>query len=141
MTYLLDTNVISELRKLRPDPNVATWWAAVSSAEVFISSLTIGEIRIGIERLRHKDPDRADRLDEWLTGLRASYADHIVGIDPRIADEWGRLSAARSVPVVDGLLAATAQSRGWTLVTRNVADVRGCGVPVLNPFDRGDGTR
>lgn len=141
MTYLLDTNVISEIRKRRPDPHVMAWWATVNSAEIFVSALTIGEIRIGIERLRRKDADQADVLEQWLTGLRTTYADRIISIDLRIAEEWGRLSAPDPMPVVDGLLAATARCRGWTLVTRNIADLVGCGVPMLNPFDPAEPTR
>jgi len=80
MTYLLDTNVISELRKRHPDPNVVAWFDTVSSAEIFISALTIGEIRLGIERLRGKDSAQAEHLEHWLQGLRATYQDHIAGL-------------------------------------------------------------
>ncbi len=135
MTYLLDTNVISEARKRRPDAHVMAFFDAVSSADVFISVLTIGEIRIGIERLRRKDANQANALDEWLAGLRATYADRIAGVDASIAEEWGRLNAPDPVPVIDGLLAATARCRGWTLVTRNTADLARCGVRLVNPFE------
>ncbi len=135
MTYLLDTNVLSEARKQRPDPNVITWLDSVSSSEIFLSVLTVGEIRQGIERLRRKDSARAAGLDEWLTGLRSVYADRIVGVDVRVAEEWGRLNAGDPLPVVDGLLAATAKSRGWTLVTRDTGTLARRGVALLNPFD------
>ncbi len=135
MTYLLDTNVISEARKRRPDAHVMAFFDAVSSADVFISVLTIGEIRIGIERLRRKDANQANALDEWLAGLRATYADRIAGVDASIAEEWGRLNAPDPVPVIDGLLAATARCRGWTLVTRNTADLARSGVRLVNPFE------
>lgn len=134
MTYLLDTNVLSELRKRRPDQRVLSWYDTVSSADIFLSVLTIGEIRLGIERLRRKDPDRADLLERWLRGLRAAFADHIVGVDAKTAEEWGRINVPEQLPVIDGLLAATARTRGWTLVTRNTADVARSGVTVLNPF-------
>ena len=88
MTYLLDTNVISELRRRHPDPSVAAWYDTVQSAEIFISALTVGEIRLGIERLRKKDSGQADRLEHWLQGLRAAYGDHIIGIDTAVAEEW-----------------------------------------------------
>ena len=104
MTYLLDTNVISELRKRHPDPNVVAWFDTVSSAEIFISVLTIGEIRLGIERLRGKDSAQAEHLEHWLQGLRATYQDHIVGIDAAAAEEWGRLNAYDPLPVIDGTL-------------------------------------
>ena len=135
MTYLLDTNVVSELRKRDPDPRVLAWYGTVTSAEIFISVLTLGEIRLGIERLRRKDGTRAGGLDEWLRGLSASYGDHIIGVDAAVAEEWGRLNVPEPLPVIDGLLAALAKVRGWTLVTRNTADVARSGVTLLNPFD------
>lgn len=121
MSYLLDTNVISEIRKRSPDPQVLAWYNSLSAAEIFISALSIGEIRQGIERLRRKDQEQADLLERWLHGLRRSYADHIVGVDAAVAEEWGRMNVPDPLPVVDGLLAATAQAHGWTLVTRNTA--------------------
>jgi len=134
MTFLLDTNVISEFSKPRPDAQLMAWFETVSSAEIFISALTIGEIRIGIERLRRKDPAQAAALEDWLAGLRTTYTDRIVGVDARIAEDWGRLNVPDPVPVIDGLLAATARCRGWTLVTRNTADLARCDVRLLNPF-------
>jgi predicted nucleic acid-binding protein len=135
MTYLLDTNVVSELRKRHPDPHVLAWYGAVASADLFISVLTIGEIRLGIERLRRKDAAQADLLEQWLRGLQVAYADHIVEVDIAAADQWGRLNVPDPLPVIDGLLAASARARGWTMVTRNTADLARCGVPVINPFD------
>jgi predicted nucleic acid-binding protein len=135
MTYLLDTNVVSELRRRDPDPHVLAWYGTVTSAELFVSVLTIGEIRLGIERLRKKDGTRADLLEQWLRGLHASYGDHIIDVDADIAEEWGRLNAPDPLPVIDGLLAASAKVRGWTLVTRNTADIARSGVALFNPFD------
>lgn len=135
MTFLLDTIVISEVRKRHPDPHVVAWWDTVTSAEIFISALTIGEIRLGIERLRHKDSVQAGLLEHWLHGLRAIYQDHIINVDAAIAEEWGRLNVPNPLPIIDGLLAATARARGLILVTRNVADLARSGIPVLNPFD------
>ena len=135
MTYLLDTNVISEVRKRRPNAHVAAFFESAKSAELFISVLTIGEIRTGIERLRRKDEDQANALDRWLSGLCASYADRIITVDADIAHEWGRLNVPDPLPVIDGLLAATARVRGWTLVTRDVAGLGTCGVRLLNPFE------
>jgi predicted nucleic acid-binding protein len=132
---LLDTNVISEARKKRPDPYVLAWIASIRSADIFLSVLTIGEIRIGIERLRRRDPDRAADLSQWLAGLCAAYADRIVEIDTRVAEEWALLNVPDPVRVIDGLLAATARCHGWTLVTRNTADLARTGVPLLNPFE------
>lgn len=135
MTYLLDTNVISELRRRNPDPHVLAWYGKVASSDIFVSVLTIGEIRLGIERLRRKDSARADLLEQWLRGLHAVYGDHIINVDADVAEEWGRLNVPDPLPVIDGLLAASAKIRGWTLVTRNTADVARSGVALFNPFD------
>ena len=136
MAFLLDTNVISELRKKSPNPNVLAWHQRHIGAKVFISTLVVGEVRQGIDRLRVRDPTQADVLDHWLTGLLSAYQDRILPITVDVAQEWGRLSAApQPPPVVDGLMAATAKVHRLTLVTRNVADVARTGVPVLNPFE------
>jgi len=135
MTYLLATNIVSEIRKKHPDPHVMAWWDTVTSAEVFISALAIGEIRLGIERLRRRDSAKADLLEQWLHGLRAIYHDHIINVDSSIAEEWGRLNVPDPLPVIDGLLAATARVRDLILVTRNVADLARSDVRVINPFE------
>lgn len=135
MSYLLDTNVISELRKgERADPNVIAWFADLADEEVFLSVLTIGEIRRGIESVRRRDPDSAAALDRWLALLSEAHADRILPIDQAIAEEWGRMNVPDPLAVVDGLLAATARVLGLTLVTRNVADIEGTGVELLDPF-------
>lgn len=135
MSYLLDTNVVSELRKRRPDPNVIAWYDSVQSHHLYLSVLTLGEIRMGVEKSRRKDPVKAGVLEDWLNKMRAHYGDRIVPVDADVADAWARMSAPDPVPVIDGLLAATASVRNWTLVTRNTADVARCGVSTLNPFD------
>ena len=135
MSYLLDTNVVSELRKRDPNPDVLAWYATVTSAELFLSVLTIGEIRLGIERLRRKDELQADVLEQWLRGLHVTYQDHLIEVDADVAEEWGRLNVPGPLPVIDGLLAASAKIRGWTLVTRNTADLQRSGVALLNPFE------
>jgi len=135
MTYLLDTNVVSELRKRQPDPSVLAWQSTVESADLFISVLTVGEIRLGVERLRRKDAASTEVIGHWLAGLVAGYQDHLVDVDARVAEEWGRLNAPDPLPVIDGLLAATAKVHGHTLVTGNVADLQRCGVALLNPFE------
>ncbi len=132
--YLLDTNVVSELRKRSPDINVAAWYDGVRSVELHLSVLTLGVIRIGIERLRRKDNARARVLDEWLRGLMVMYSSRIVEVDVSTADEWGRLNVPDQLPVIDGLLAATAKIRGWTLVSRNTTDLSASGITVLDPF-------
>jgi predicted nucleic acid-binding protein len=135
VSYLLDTNVVSELRKRAPDRHVLSWFEGASSADLFLSVVTLGEIRLGIERLRRKDAGRAVALEHWLTGLTSAYQDRIVAIDAATADAWARFMVPDPVPIIDGLLAATASVRSWTLVTRNTADLAKCGVRLLNPFE------
>lgn len=140
MSFLLDTNVISEARRPTGDPNVRAWVAGSADSEIYLSALTIGEIRQGIARLQRRDPAHAWRLDAWLAALRQRHADRILPVTTEIAEVWGQLNAPNPLPVVDGLLAATALVHGLTLVTRNTADVARTGVRVLNPFlvsDRG----
>jgi len=138
MTYLLDTNVVSELRKRHPDPFVLAWYGRVASADIFISALTVGEIRLGIERVRRRDAAQADLLEQWLRGLQEIYADHIIDVDAGVAEQWGRVNVPDPLPVIDGLLAASAITHRCTLVTRNVADIARSGVPLINPFDPPD---
>lgn len=136
MAYLLDTNVVSELRKVAPNPRVLAWHQSRRRAEAYISVLVVGEIRQGIERVRPRDPGQADTLERWLIGLIPAYRDRILPVTVAIAQEWGRLNALpQPLPVVDGLMAATAKVHGLILVTRNVADVVWAGVKVLNPFE------
>jgi predicted nucleic acid-binding protein len=136
VNYLLDTNIISEIRKgPRCNPKVAAWYDSVGDAEVYLSVLVLGEIRKGLERARRSNPTQARALENWLAAIRTSYADRILSIDHTIADEWGRMSARRSVSTIDALLAATAKVNGMTLVTRNTIDVDNLGVKVLNPFE------
>ena len=135
MTYLLDTNVVSEIRKGdNCDPSVAAWWAKVSENELYLSTLVIGEIRKGVELVRARDPGKADALEHWLENVVSRFADRILPINTDVADEWGRMSAIRPVPVIDALLAAAAKANGLTLVTRNVTDVAGLGIDTLDPF-------
>jgi toxin FitB len=133
--YLLDTNVVSELRKGgRSNPNVLAWFQNVGEDELFLSVLVLGEIRSGIERIRKSDPLQAGALDRWLAGLEAAYSDRILPVTVAISDAWGRLSASDPLSVIDGLMAATALKSGLTLVTRNVQDVARTKVKLLNPF-------
>ena len=135
MAFLLDTNVISEARKPAPDPNVRAWLDSVPEAELYLSVLVVGEIRQGVERLRRRDPAQAEPYEAWLSVLQRSFADRLVPVTVDVCVEWGRLNVPNPLPVVDGLLAATARHRDWTLVTRNVKDLARTGVRLLNPFD------
>jgi predicted nucleic acid-binding protein len=134
VTYLLDTNVVSEVRKRRPDPRVLEWFDRTSGTELFLSVLVLGEIRQGVERRRRTDPRVAISLDEWLSELHRTFADRVLPITAEIADQWGELNVPDPVPTVDGLLAATALVHGLILVTRNTADVARTGVVTLDPF-------
>jgi predicted nucleic acid-binding protein len=133
LSFLLDTNVISEIRRGR-DPNVRAWIEDVEDLELHISVLTLGEVRKGIELLRARNPTQADVFAHWLTELRERFSDRILRIDARIAEEWGRLNAARPRNTVDSLIAATARLHGLTVVTRNTGDFEGCGVRLLDPW-------
>ena len=135
MSFLLDTNVVAEIRKRNPDPGVATWFTSVSADELFLSVLVVGAIRQGVARLARRDGAQAETYERWLDQLIEAYGDRIVPITSDVAQIWGRLNVPDPLPVVDGLLAATALMHGWTLVTRNVNDVRSTGVQLLNPFD------
>jgi toxin FitB len=136
VTFLIDTNVLSEFRKgARSNANVASWFGSVDDSELYLSVLVVGEIRKGIELLRRRDPNRAEPFESWLAKIEATYGERILPVDRAVSAEWGRLSALRSIPVIDGLLAATAKVHRMTLATRNDADVAGLGVAVFNPFD------
>lgn len=135
MNYLLDTNVVSELRRKSPDANVLAWFRRADPAALYLSVLTLGEITKGAENLARRDAAAAAALRRWLNGLCKYYAERLIPVDAAIAEEWGRLSSARPLPVIDALLAATARARDMTLVTRNVRDVKGTGVPVIDPWN------
>jgi toxin FitB len=136
VNYLIDTNVISELRKgERCHPNVAAWFNSIDDADLYLSVLVVGEIRRGIERARLANPDQARALEIWLVDVGRAFAGRILAIDREVADEWGRMSAKRSVSTVDTLLAATAKFHRMTLATRNVSDVADLGADILNPFE------
>lgn len=140
MSFILDTNVISEARKgRRTNAGVARWLSSVPADDLYLSVLVIGEVRQGIEGLRSRDPFQAHRLESWLADLRRAYAGRILPVDVEIAEEWGRMNAPNPISSRDGLMAATAKVRGMTFVTRNTADVRRTGVELLNPFEIGGG--
>lgn len=132
---LLDTNIVSELRKRQnADPAVRKWLDDQSDDELFLSVATFGEIRMGIERLRQRDPVQAAVLNGWALDLGTDYTERILDITREIFDRWGCLQAIRPIGAVDCLLAATAIEHDFTLVTRNIDDFRGLGVRLLNPF-------
>jgi predicted nucleic acid-binding protein len=141
VTYLIDTNVISEVRKgARCDSNVAAWYASIADKDLFLSTLVLGEFRKGIELARPRDSGTAAALERWLREVETAFDGRILGVDNAVSDQWGRMSAIRPAPAIDGLLAATALTHGLTLVTRIDRDVAGLGAMVLNPF-RATGNR
>lgn len=131
--YLLDANVVSEARRPRPHPSVRDFLLSVSDAHTYISVLTIGELHKGISKLG-ADP-RAGNLSVWVAGLIDQYAENVLQVDNDIAILWGQLSADRSRPTTDTLLAATAIHHQLTFVTRNVADFSGLPLSIVNPWE------
>ena len=132
--YLLDTNVVSELRRRRPHLAVLAWIGDVPAEQLFISAVTVGEIQAGIELTREQDGARARELEVWLDRVLESYG--VVPMDGPAFREWARLMHRRSETLAeDAMIAATAAVRGLTVVTRNVSDFEHLGVAPLNPFE------
>ena len=135
MTYLLDTNILSETRKRQPASGVTSWIAATASEHLYVSVLTLGEIEQGISRIRGRgDNEQAAGLEHWLRAVELGFADRILSVTLPVAAAWGRQQHAQPLPVIDGLIAATARVNSLTVVTRNAKDFERTGVQVLNPF-------
>jgi predicted nucleic acid-binding protein len=133
--FLVDTNVISEIRKReRADPNVIRWVNQTPAADIGTSVLVLAEIRRGIELKRRSDPLQAKSLDRWFSQMRTRLAERVLPIDETVAETWALLGIPNPLPLVDSLLAATAKVHGLTLVTRNIADIESTGVALLDPF-------
>ena len=144
MSYLIDTNVLSELRRKQPDPNVVAWMQARPRQSLFLSVLTLGEIRKGLERV--EDAARRQSLLDWLeVELPNYFVGRLLTVDAHTADRWGRLmaQAGRPLPAIDGLLAATALQHDLTLVTRNIKDFAGIAVSMksLLNLPKGEGKK
>ncbi|MDE2147527.1 MAG: type II toxin-antitoxin system VapC family toxin [Burkholderiales bacterium] len=131
--YLLDTNVVSELRKPRPHGAVLAWFGELEDAQLHLSAVTLGEIQAGIEMTREQDPAKALELEAWLEQVAIAY--NILPMDARAFRAWAQLMHRKSETVYeDAMIAATAKIHGLTVVTRNVGDFKAFGVPLLNPF-------
>lgn len=132
--YLLDTNVISELRRQRPNRSVVRWIEGVPAAQLYISAVTIGEIQDGIEQIREREFYKATEIESWLNDVQATYS--VLPVDADAFREWARLMQKQSRTLLeDALIAATAIVNSLTVVTRNVRDFERLSVPILNPFD------
>lgn len=136
MAYLLDTNVVSELRKgRRCETAVREWFDALDEGDAYLSVLVVGEIERGIERIRKRDPKSATRLRRWLSNLVTTFEDRILPVTLPIARAWGKMGAPNPIPTIDGLLAATAQVHGLVLATRNGSHINSLDIEWANPFD------
>jgi predicted nucleic acid-binding protein len=133
--YLLDTVVLSELRKQRRNVNVVAWIGSVGDQDLYVSAATVVEIEFGIERQRKLDPAFAQALAGWLDTMLRVYGDRVLPITVQIARRWGKLVAGMGNRDLDLAIAATALEEGLTVITRNVAHFAPTGVTTLNPFD------
>jgi predicted nucleic acid-binding protein len=136
VSYLLDTNVVSETRKRRPDAHVERWLADSDPDSHHLSVLTLGEIEKGIAIRARRDVQGSAGLQAWLEGLRLLFAERILGIDDSIARRWGRLAGNTDLPAIDGLIAASALVHDLTVVTRNTKDFAPSGVRLIDPWRR-----
>lgn len=131
--YLLDTNVVSELRKPRPHGAVVAWLESIDDAKLYLSAVTLGEVQAGIELTREQNPAKAAEIESWLDLLAAAY--NVLPMDAEAFRAWARLMHRRSDTLYeDAMIAATAQVHGLTVASRNVADFKALGVEVFNPF-------
>ena len=134
---LLDTNILSELRKgSRGDVGVRNWVERITAEEMFVSVLVLGEIRQGVERIRMRDQNQARALEKWLQSISTEFADRILPVDERVVDQWGRLGLRQPGPTLDAFLAATAFVHDLTVVSRDEDGFRNTGVRLISPFSK-----
>lgn len=135
MNVLVDTNVISELRRGRNAASrVITWFAAMPAENVFTSVIVLGEIRRGIELLARRDKPQAEALAQWYGTIRERLGDRVLVVDEPVMTLWAKITVPNILPAYDGLIAATALLHGLIVATRNAQDYRGTGVEVINPW-------
>ena len=131
--FLLDTNVVSELRKPRPHGAVLAWFNKIDESQLHLSAATLGEIQAGIELTRQQDPAKAIELDHWANQVASSY--NVLAMDAEVFRQWARfMHRTTSALIEDAMIAATAKVHRLTVVTRNVSDFKSFGVAILNPF-------
>lgn len=131
--YLLDTNVISELRKIKPHGAVSAWFDSVSASQIQIPAVVIGELQAGVEKTRQQDPRKATEIDGWIDRILSTFV--VLAMEGVIFREWARLMHGKSDDLsADAMIAATARVHGMVVVTRNIKDFSGFGVQVFNPF-------
>ena len=135
MSFLLDTNVVSETRKRAPSPGVLAWLSRVSEGELFLSVLSLGELHRGVLLKGKTDASAAAALAHWLNGIEVLFSDRLLPVDAAVCRQWAAFTTTPTLPVIDSLLAATASVHGLTIVTRNLKDFEGLGVATLNPWD------
>ena len=131
----VDTNVLSEIRKRdRANPHIVNWFRRRKSEELFLSVLTLGELRRGVERIRRRDPNSATAIEAWLHRIQGEFVHRIIDVDHAIAERWGRIDTLDPIPAIDALIAATALERDLVVVTRNVRDIARTGARHFDPF-------
>ena len=135
MTFLIDTDVLSALRRRERNPATVRWVETQRTADLYLSVVTVGEIERGITQQQRNDPSFAQELAYWLDRVLAWYGDRILPVDSATARRWGRLSATHGHDSADLLIAATALEHGLTVVTRNVRHFQLTGVPIVSPFE------
>lgn len=137
MSFLLDTNVLSEVKRSRGDVRVKNWFAKADSGALFTSVMVVGEIRRGIELIRRRDASQIAGFEAWLSQLQKEFGERVLRITQEIAEEWGRLNVPDPLPTIDALLVATARVHDLTIISRNIRDIGRGGARVLNPWQAG----
>lgn len=135
MKYLLDTNVVSEIQKKKPNPQVVAWFSVVHYSQLHISCITIGEIRKGMLKLSKNDSVASLKLKKWLEELIIDYNERILNIDKEIFEEWGELMSIDGTNAIDALIAAQAKQNNMILVTRNTKHYNMFNIKIFNPFN------